>query len=865
MSVLPEKIGAYFASRGWEPFDFQRDAWAAYQRGQSGLIHAPTGQGKTLAAWLGPVIERLGEGAGERPRRGRARREDADPLRVLWITPLKALASDTLDALESSARALGVPWSVEKRTGDTSGTLKKKQRERLPTALVTTPESVSLLLSYPEARTMFAGLRCVVVDEWHELLGTKRGVQTELALARLRAFNPGLRVWGVSATIGNLDEAKDVLLGDRAGSGVVVRGKADKSVEIRTIVPADIERFPWAGHLGVRSVEEVARAIESVGRERAGADGEPEGATLLFTNTRWQAEVWFRRLMEEAPDLLGRIALHHGSLDRKIRDRVEEMLAGGRLRCVVCTSSLDLGVDFSPVEQVVQLGSPKGVARLLQRAGRSGHRPGARSVALCVPTHAFELVEFAAAREAAKAGTLEAREPVRRPMDVLVQHLVTVACGGGFLEDELLEEVRGTFAFRELSREQWTWALDFVRRGGPALKAYPEYAKIGPGPDGRYLPVSDRAARQHRMTIGTITGEVSMTVKYMSGKTLGTVEESFLAKLPVGGRFLFAGKTLELLRVRELTAFVRQVKAKSGLAPRWNGGRFPLSSRLAAAVKQQLERASHGEYEGEEMQAVRPLLELQKHWSRLPTPGILLVERCRLWAAGPRGTRLPTDAYFLYPFEGRLVHEGLGALLAYRIARLVPTTVTTTVSDYGVCLQASGELDLGPEEWRTLLDAGGLVDDLAACLNTTELARRQFRDVARIAGLIVPGFPGARKPLRQVQASTEMFFQVLEDFDPENLLLDQARREVLEAQLEVGRLRGALERAGGLELVIQPIERLTPMAFPIWAETLRALQVSSEKWSEMVAKMVVDLEAEADRIEGERSRRRTRGRRGLGR
>lgn len=874
---MPPRLAAYFASRSWSPFEFQTRAWSAYLAGQSGLIHAPTGQGKTLAAWLGPVIERLVEmdGLGEGPSpalpRKRAGRESGEPLRILWITPLRALASDTLDSLLEPVKALGLAWTVEKRTGDTSSTLKKKQRTQLPTALVTTPESVSLLLSYPEARAMFAGLRCVIVDEWHELLGSKRGVQTELALARLRSFCTharGLRVWGVSATLGNLNVAMDVLMGTpAAGSsgvrGVLVQGRMDKPIEIRTVIPKDIERFPWSGHLGLRSIDEVIEAINGVGRERAAPGESPSGATLLFTNTRWQAEVWFRRILERAPELLGAVAIHHGSLDRKIRDRVEEMLSTGRLRCVVCTSSLDLGVDFAPVEQVIQLGSPKGVGRLVQRAGRSGHRPGATSVAVCVPTHAFELVEFAGARDSARkgAGAIEGREPVLRPMDVLVQHLVTVACGGGFLEAELLEEVRGTHAFAGLGAEQWTWAMDFVRRGGPALTAYPEYAKIGPDATGRYLPVSDRIARQHRLTIGTITGELSMTVRLASGKTLGTIEESFLARLPVGARFLFAGRTLELLRVREMSAYVRPAKSRSGIAPRWNGGRFPLSSQLALAVRAKLEEARRGVFDCPEMEAARPLLELQARWSSLPTPTSLLIERCTMKLAGARGKTIPADTYFVYPFEGRQVHEGLGALLAYRISKIAPITITTTVSDYGICVQASGELDVGAEEWRRLLSSEGLMDDLIVCLNTTELSRRQFRDIARIAGLIAPGFPGAKKPMRHVQASTEMFFEVLDEFDPGNLLLDQARREVLESQLEVGRLRGALERAGGQELVLRRIERLTPMAFPIWAETLRAIQVSSEKWSALVGKMVVDLEEAADEIDGARARRKNgRGR-----
>lgn len=840
----PARVLEWFASRGWAPFGFQRAAWGAYLRGESGLIHAPTGLGKTMAAWLGPVIESMAEASpgvdaaatGSPRGRTRAKRAQTEPLRVVWLTPLRALANDTLASLERPVRDLGLNWSVEKRTGDTSSTVKLRQRDRLPTALVTTPESLSLLLSYPDAREKFRTLRAVVADEWHELLGTKRGVQTELALARLRRWLPEVRIWGVSATLGNLEQARDTLLGvderGRPRPGVLIRGDMPKELRISTIVPRDPERFPWAGHLGIRAVEEVIERIEQAG----------EGsASLLFTNTRSQTEIWFRRLMEMRPDWLGSVGIHHGSLDRAVRDKVEALLDAGKLRCVVCTSSLDLGVDFQPVDQVFQLGSPKGIARLVQRAGRSGHRPGAPSSVIGVPTHSFELVEFAAARGAALAGRIEARVPLDRPLDVLVQHIVTCACGGGFEEQDLFEEVRTTHAYRSLSGEEWGWAMDFCRRGGQALRAYPEYERIVER-DGLWRPATERTARMHRMAIGTITAEQSMTVKLLSGRTLGSIEEGFIARLTPGQRFVFGGKVLELLRVRGMIAYVQTAKKRSAIVPKWNGGRFPLSSQLAAAVRERLDEAAHGRYEGPEMQAARPLLELQKQWSRLPAPDELLIEHIEI--PGPEGGGGGSSAV-IYPFEGRLVHEGLGALAAYRLSRRRSITVTSTCNDYGFSLQSSTPLNLSEADWRTLLDTDRLVEDLLACLNTTELARRQFRDIARIAGLILPGYPGQRKSGRQLQASTEMFFDVLSEFDPDNLLLSQARREVLEAQLEIGRLKSALERVAARRLVIVPLDRLTPLAFPIWAEHLRSIHLSSEKWSEMVSRMAVMLEESA--------------------
>ncbi len=828
----------YFASRGWSPFEFQIRAWQAYLDCQSGLINAPTGVGKTYAAWLGPVLERLHElqaSGGEtsslpRPRRSRRSLRPAgegEPLRVLWITPLRALANDTLTSLREPIEHLGIPWTIESRTGDTSQALRRRQKDRLPSALVTTPESLTLLLSYSDWRQKLGSLRCVVVDEWHELIGSKRGVQMELALARLRSLCPALRTWGVSATLGNLEQARDVLLGaSRMCAGSLIRGELPKSVHIQTLIPADIERFPWAGHLGTRSVDAVLDRIRS------------SRSTLLFTNTRAQAEIWFRRLLSSDPELVGSVAVHHGSLDRGLRQRVEQLLASGKLRCVVCTSSLDLGVDFSPVDQVVQVGSPKGVARLLQRAGRSGHQPGAMSRVVGVPTHAFELVEFAAAREAAEERRIESRPPLVAPLDVLAQHLVTIACAespSGFDEHTVYQEVRSTHAFSALSDQEWAWVMDFVRRGGPALTAYPHFARLAPAADhpARWIVATDRVARTHRMTIGTITGETSLAVKYLSGRSLGHVEEGFIARLEVGARFAFAGKVLEIIRVRDNTVFVRRTNKKSGVIPRWDGGRFSLSTQLAAAVRQKLGEAREGRFTGPEMLAVRSLLELQLLRSAIPGPDELLIE-----------TIHTPDAFnlFIYPFEGRMAHEGLGALLAHRIARLRPATITANCNDYGLVLRSQEPLDIPPASWPALFSADGLVDDLLACVNSSSMARRQFRDIARVAGLIVPGFPGRSTPMRHLQASSEMFFDVFEEFDPGNLLLRQARQEVLHSQLELGRIHAALRRMTEQTIVHHAPAALPPLAFPLWTEHLRATSVSTEKWSDMVAKMALELE-----------------------
>src|SRR5436190_16715501 len=450
----PEILEEWFAANGWRVFDFQREVWNAYLAGESGLVHSATGSGKTLAAWLGP----LAEGLCGRPPRGEDRASEsaaAPSLRVLWITPMRALAADTVLSLQRAADGLETGWTVGLRTGDTTSAERARQSRRLPSALVTTPESLSLMLSKAGARETLSQLRLVVVDEWHELLGSKRGVMTELGLARLRAWNPALRVWGLSATLGNIGEALERLLAGRPGR--VVRGADDKRIAIDTLIPPDIDRFPWAGHLGLAMLEHVIDAIDTA------------RSTLVFTNVRSSAEMWYQGILEARPEWAGIIGLHHGSLDADVRRWVQQGLKEGRLKAVVATSSLDLGVDFSPVDRVLQIGSAKGVARLLQRAGRSGHAPGQSSHITCVPSHALEFVEAAAARRQALAGRIDARRPVDRPLDLLTQHLVTIAAGEGFDADEMKREVVGTCAFRDLTEAEWQWALDFVSRGGDAL------------------------------------------------------------------------------------------------------------------------------------------------------------------------------------------------------------------------------------------------------------------------------------------------------------------------------------------------------------------------------------------------------------
>lgn len=828
--LLPD-ASVWMATRGWQPFEFQREVWAAIAAGDSGLLHATTGAGKTYAVWLG-ALQALAPAATNAPAATTVstakttRKPVAPPLSVLWITPMRALAADTLRALQEPLAALAPAWTVAARTGDTTSGQRTAQAKRLPTALVTTPESLSLLLARADAAATLGSVRMVVVDEWHELLGNKRGVQLQLALARLQQWQPGLVVWGMSATLGNLDQAQHTLLGPQR-NGKLVRGHTPKTLVVDTLLPQRAERFPWAGHLGMAMLPQVVHEIEH------------SGSTLVFTNTRAQSELWYQALLEAKPEWAGLIALHHGSLDRGVRDWVETSVKSGALRAVVCTSSLDLGVDFLPVERVLQIGSAKGIARLLQRAGRSGHAPGRPSRITLVPTHSMELVEGAAARAAVQAGQIEAREPPLQPLDVLVQHLVTVALGGGFVPDALLAEVRSTAAYANLSAEAWQWCLDFVSQGGASLAAYPDYHRVQADEAGVWRVPDARLARRHRANIGTIVSDASMVVQYRGGAKLGTVEESFAARLKPGDCFLFAGRLLELVRVHEMTAWVKRASGKRPAVPRWNGGRMPLSTTLADAVVEQLAIAGQGGPPASpEMAAAQAMLTVQQKWSALPTPQTLLAETF----TSREGSHL-----FLYPFAGRHVHLGLASLLAWRVAQHTPRTFSMAFNDYGFELLCADPVDwpaLLPQILATPPDADALLAEVVASLNASELAQRRFREVARVSGLIFQSHPGEARSSKQLQASSSLFWNVFRKYDPANKLLHQAEAEVLQQELDITRLRKTLLRMAGQTLVLQPLKRPTPLAFPLLVERFRE-KLSNEQLADRIARMVAQLEKAA--------------------
>jgi ATP-dependent helicase Lhr and Lhr-like helicase len=806
-----DACAAWFEARGWQPHAFQQQVWQHMASGRSGLLHATTGSGKTYAVWMGALARGSDPPAAKAP-----------PLQVLWITPMRALSADTLRAMQGPLPELAPHWTSGIRTGDTPPAERAKQDRRMPTALVTTPESLSLMLTRERAAHELGAVHTVVVDEWHELIATKRGVQVQLALARLKRWNPQLVVWGLSATLGNLDEAMATLCGPGAE---LVQGRIDKRIVIDTLLPKDPGRFSWGGHLGAQMQQPVVEEIE-----------QSSGTTLVFTNVRSQAEIWYQLLLQARPDWAGQIALHHGSLDKQVRAWVEAGLKAGTLKAVVATSSLDLGVDFLPVERVLQIGSAKGIARLLQRAGRSGHAPGRVSRITLVPTNTLELIEGAALRRAVLAGHVEPRVGPYKPLDVLVQHLVTVALGGGFVAGEMLAEVRSAPAYQDLTQDEFDWALAFVERGGTSLNAYPEYHRVTRGDDGVYRVPERGIAQRHRLQIGTIVSDASMQVAWLSGGKIGSIEESFIGRLKAGDCFIFAGRVLEYVRTKDMTAYVKKASKNRGIVPAWGGSKMPLSSELADAVVQTLDSVNHGDLFEPELQAARPMLDAQARLSKVPAKGELLVEQYH----SREGHHV-----FIYPFAGRNVHIGLAQLLAFRLAKTQPNTYSLSINDYGLELLAAQPLDVTSLLNGSVFAGADLMADVLASLNSGELAQRRFREIARVAGLVFGGYPGAPKSMKQVQASSSLFWEVFRKYDAGNLLLTQAEREVLSQELELGRMETALQRMARQRIVPIELAAPSPFALPLMVERFRE-QLSNEKLADRLQRLLQEAEKVLD-------------------
>ncbi|HEU4471741.1 MAG TPA: ligase-associated DNA damage response DEXH box helicase [Flavisolibacter sp.] len=823
-------IKDWLEAKGFRPFAYQEEAWEHIINGRSGLVNAPTGTGKTFSVFLGSLIQFINEHPSDYKTRS------GSGLQLMWITPLRALAKDIGRAMEEVIFELGMEWKVGIRNGDTSTSERQKQKRKMPEVLIITPESMHLLLAQKNYAEALRNLRLIAADEWHELIGSKRGVQVELAISRIagiaasRSANAArLSLWAISATIGNLAQAMEVitaplsLLG-RKTEGVIVRARLQKKIEVESIIPDEIEKYPWAGHLGLRLAHKVLPILAQ------------SQTTLIFINTRGMSEMWYQTLLNIAPELAGAIALHHGSIETELRTWVEEALHEGKLKAVVCTASLDLGVDFRPVETVIQVGSPKGVARFLQRAGRSGHSPDAVSRIYFLPTHSLELVEAAALKSAINDAYIESREPMLLCYDVLVQYLCTLAVSDGFRPEEIWTEIKSTHCYAELTEEEWRDMLFFITVGGNALQQYDEFRKVEVE-DGIYRIKGRRIAMRHRLHIGTIVSDAMLKVKFLSGGYIGVIEEGFISRLEPGDSFTLAGRQLELVMIKDMTVVVKKSSKKKSVVPSWLGGRLPLSASLGKVLREQFDQAAllTGQSKGfpPELSVLYPLFELQAKLSHVPKANELLVEQIET----KDGFHL-----FVYPFEGRLVHEAMAAVLAYRISRITPITFSIAMTDYGFELLSDQPIPVDDSNVYELFSPEGLLEDIQRSVNSTEMARRKFRDIAVIGGLIFQGYPGEYKKTRHLQASAGLLFNVFNEYEPNNVLLRQSFQEVFDQQMEEMRLRDMLHRIQRSRVVITYPERLTPFCFPIKVDSLRE-NLTSEKLEDRVKRMQQQLSA----------------------
>ncbi|MFS4418411.1 ligase-associated DNA damage response DEXH box helicase [Maribacter sp. 2307ULW6-5] len=806
----------WFQHQNWTPFKFQKDTWRAFLQGKNGLLNAPTGSGKTYALWFPIVLHYIKHHPEYKTKHKKG-------LKAIWITPLRALSNEIKQSAERITQDLGTQMTVGIRTGDTTNKERAQQKRTMPDLLITTPESLQLLLSSKGYARVFRDCTAVVVDEWHELLGTKRGVQMELGLSRLKAICGDMRIWGISATIGNLEQAREVLLGpdtDALANSVLIKARLNKKITVKSIIPKQMETFPWRGHLGLRLLEEVVPIINH------------SKTTLMFTNTRSQCEIWFQKILEKHPEYAGELAMHHGSVNKETRLWVEQAIRNESLKAVVCTSSLDLGVDFAPVETVVQIGGPKGVARFLQRAGRSGHSPGKESVIHFLPTHAMELIEASAMQQAVKHEAVEDRIPYLNSFDVLLQYLTTLAVSDGFYPDEIHGEIKQTFCFQGISEAQWQWLLNFLVMGSQSLQSYDEYKKVEVEADGRFKVNNRGIAMRHRFQIGTIVGDANIAVKYQKGGYIGSIEEFFISKLTRGDVFTFAGRNLEFIRVKGMQALVRNSTKKTNKVPSWMGGRLSFSAQMSALLRQELYTAGLGtEEQSIEIRSLAPMFKKQREESMVPKPNEFLMETFK--------TR---DGYhhIFYPFEGRGVHEAMSSLLAYRIGLLMPITCSLAYNDYGFELLSDKQIDIQQVLDNDLFTTEHMLEDLQKSLNSNEMARRKFRDIAVISGLVFTGYPNKGIKMKHLQSSSQLLFDVFKDFEADNLLYQQAHTETFEHQLEEGRLRMALERIASQHLVWKTCTKPTPFSFPIITDRLRE-KLSSEKLADRIKRMTAIL------------------------
>lgn len=796
-------IQQWMADKGISPFKFQTETWKKFGNGYSGMVVAPTGFGKTYSVFLALISDFLNH--PEKYGKG---------LKMIWITPLRSLSKDIAKAMQEAIDEIGLDWAVGVRNGDTDAKVRQQQVKNMPEILVATPESLHLLLGQKKHQRFFQDLQTIVIDEWHELLGSKRGVMVELGISQLKKYVPKLKIWGITATIGNLEEAMEVLIPYHVKK-TKITAKEKKKIDILSVFPDEVEILPWAGHLGHKLADKVVPIILN------------SNSTIVFTNTRSQSEMWYQLLLDAYPDFAGQIAIHHSSIDAHLRIWIEENLSNGKLKAVVSTSSLDLGIDFKPVDTVIQIGSAKGVARFLQRAGRSGHSPFETSKIYCVPTHSLELIEVSALKEAVKNNVIEPRDPQVLCFDVLVQFLMTLAIGDGFYPDEMFPQIKETFAFQQMTDEEWKNILDFLTIGGKALKSYEEFHKVVIDEDGLYKVTSRRISMLHRMNMGVIVSDAMLKVKFISGGYIGMVEEYFISRLKKEDKFILAGRVLEVAMIKDMTVFVRASKGKA-FAPSYLGGRLPLSSNLGQFLREKLSGALNPKSSEKELKFLHPLLANQEERSHIPEEDEFLVELIK----NREGYHL-----FMYPFEGRLVHEVMAALIAYRISKLAPISFSMAMNDYGFELFSDKQIPLNEDNLEQILTRENLMTDVISSINAAEMARRKFRDIAVISGMVIQNFPGQQRSNKSLQSSAGLIFKVLEDYDPDHFLVRQSYTEVFNMQLQEQRLVEAFKRIEKSKIILKFANSFTPLSFPIKVDSLRQT-LSSEDLDSRIKRLV---------------------------
>ena len=812
---LPDLFARWFEGRGWTPRRHQLALIDLAARGKNALLIAPTGGGKTLAGFLPSLIE-----LSERRRAGKdlAYAKGKGELHTLYISPLKALANDIRRNLETPIAEMQLPVRAESRTGDTPQGRRLRQRERPPDLLLTTPESLALLLSYPDAEKFFASLRAVVVDELHSFATSKRGHHLALCLARLATLAPQMRFVGLSATVANPPELADYLRLRDGEKVEIVLGEPGAPPRV-TIVDAH-ERLPWGGHMGQHAVPEVYNIIRQ------------HKTSIVFVNTRAQAELTFDRLWRINEDNLA-IGLHHGSLAIEQRRKVEAAMAAGKLRAVVATSSLDLGIDWGDVDLVIQVGAPKGVSRLMQRIGRANHRLDEPSRAMIAPANRFEVLESLAALEAIEASELDGDPPRPACLDVLAQHIVGTACAQPIDRQAFFQEVRRAQPYRDLRREDYDDTFDFVATGGYALAAYERWHRLKQLPDGRWMLASPMVARQFRMNVGTIVELPLLKVKLRRGPMLGEVEEAFVQGLVPGDTFVFAGRLLRFEGVKELVAQCSLATSGDPKVPAYGGGRLPLSTFLADRVRGILQDPSrHPKLPAE----VREWLNLQRWRSTLPDSRTLLIE------GFPRGSRQFIVAYC---FEGRNAHQTLGMLLTRRMERMGLKPLGFVATDYvlglwGLRPPTKAQLD-------QLFDEDMLGDDLEAWMDESTMLRRSFRNVAVIAGLIERRFPGEEKSRRQVTFSSDLIYDALRKHEPDHILLRATRQDAAWQLADLKRLGDLLRRAKG-RIEYRRLDRISPLAVPVLLEIGKERVLDGTAEDELLDIAAQELIDEATRL-----------------